>query len=875
MPLKNSRIKGTANKYDGRLDYDLPVPPWEGDTGFYLQDSTISNATLLSLAGSGLPINIRNFGGPDDLQRSDDSTVDGGDGFAYDVLIWELDDSVNVGFGQKTYFFREAPIPVGETGSISPQTVSLALGGSIKTATILIEDASYPAVTKGSGGADAIAGTEKSDGIFGDAGDDVIDGLENNDSLIGGEGNDLINGGSDSDVVVGNEGNDQLYGEAGGDRLSGLEGNDSLYGNSGNDILSGSSGDDSLYGGTGSDRLSGGSGQDRLLGNSGDDLYVLDDAGDGGDQVIELANQGIDTVQAAVSYTLPDHVEHLQLLGSIASSGTGNSLDNNLTGNAASNLLVGGEGNDILNGDDRYGLTEGSYVGSADTLQGGAGNDTLIGWFDSDTLTGGSGADRFIFAGTYSGYSPATNDGVDVITDFSRIQGDKVGLNENSFNFSAGPLPATAFRIGAAAISSGTQIIYNSATGDLFYDFDGLGGFAQIKIAVLSGAPTLTSSDIVIVDEIFSPSSSAIDSTISSSQSWTGTAAADRLIGREGADSIAAEAGNDLVFGLEGNDTLSGGGGNDRLNGGSGNDTINGDAGSDQLYGEAGEDRLSGGRGNDTLRGGTGNDILTGNEGSDRFNFFNPALDGIDTITDFDVTQDIVGIYVGNSITRSVFQTSGLAVNSPIAANQFRVGLQAASSSDRLIYNSSTGALFFDADGTGAAAQVQIAQISTGLALTSANFFACDDSNLNAPPEPINQTGTAGDDTLLGDERNNLLVGLEGNDLLSGEAGNDTLEGGRGSDRLYSGPGSDRLKGGRGRDLFVLEKGAGRDIIQDFSDRVDRLGLADGLKFRRLTITQKGQNTLISFRQDPLALLIGVRARQLTAADFTAVSSIL
>ena len=83
--------------------------------------------------------------------------------------------------------------------------------------------------------------------------------------------------------------------------------------------------------------------------------------------VFENANEGIDTVETPLSYTLGAHLENLKLTGLDAASGTGNDLPNAISGNSAENLLSGGDGNDTLRGG-----------GGADTLDGGAGDDRLV-----------------------------------------------------------------------------------------------------------------------------------------------------------------------------------------------------------------------------------------------------------------------------------------------------------------------------------------------------------------------------------------------------------------------------------------------------------------------------------------------------------------
>ncbi|MBD2464075.1 hypothetical protein H6G89_24030 [Oscillatoria sp. FACHB-1407] len=129
-------------------------------------------------------------------------------------------------------------------------------------------------------------------------------------------------------------------------------------------------------------------------------------------------------------------------------------------------------------------------------------------------------------------------------------------------------------------------------------------------------------------------------------------------------------------------------------------------------------------------------------------------------------------------------------------------------------------------------------------------------------------TGLAGNDQLVGDLGSDLLEGNENNDQLLGGVGNDQLRGGSGSDRLDGGKGRDTLFGGSDRDLFVLRRRDGRDTIQDFRDRQDRLALSGGLRFQNLTVRQVGRNTLISAGSEALAFLKGVRAAQITAADF-------
>jgi Ca2+-binding RTX toxin-like protein len=122
---------------------------------------------------------------------------------------------------------------------------------------------------------------------------------------------------------------------------------------------------------------------------------------------------------------------------------------------------------------------------------------------------------------------------------------------------------------------------------------------------------------------------------------------------------------------------------------------------------------LIGGAGNDYLDGGDGNDTLIGGSGADIFKLYYRTNAGIDTITDFNILED--KIYFSD-----VFG-SGMAWGD-LSSDRFVLGSAAMDSNDRFIYNSTTGALFFDYDGAGGRDQVQFAQLSTGLSLSAANF---------------------------------------------------------------------------------------------------------------------------------------------------------
>lgn len=192
---------------------------------------------------------------------------------------------------------------------------------------------------------------------------------------------------------------------------------------------------------------------------------------------------------------------------------------------------------------------------------------------------------------------------------------------------------------------------------------------------------------------------------------------------------IAGYSGNYYLYGGDGNDYIEGGDrSNNRLYGEAGNDTLiaaqspfcvnylNGGAGNDTLKGgfNGAGDTLLGGAGNDQITGLFGDDTLTGGAGADRF-IFN-GNDSVDKITDFSVIDDTIVVSADSF-------ASGLISGAAITSAQFTIGAAAAKTSDRFIYNKATGALFFDTDGTGATEQVQLAGLSTGLAMTNADIL--------------------------------------------------------------------------------------------------------------------------------------------------------
>ncbi|WP_427156883.1 hypothetical protein ACQFX9_15860 [Aliinostoc sp. HNIBRCY26] len=380
---------------------------------------------------------------------------------------------------------------------------------------------------------DAITGTSASETVNGTDSNDVIYGLNGNDQLLGKAGNDILSGGAGHDTLDGGLGADTLVGGTGndiyyvdnlgdviveeanagtdlvqaaiswqlGDHLENLvltgttsingtgnSRNNVLTGNSAANVLSGGDGNDWLFGLAGHDTLNGNNGNDILNGGKGNDIYYVDNLGD---VIVEEANAGTDLVQAAISWQLGDHLENLVLTDTTSIDGTGNSRNNVLTGNSAANVLSGGDGNDWLFGLAGHDTLNGNN--GNDILNGGKGNDLLIGGRGNDSLTGDAGRDSFQLS------LPVVDD-FDTITDFS-ITDDKILLSKAEFGLTQGlgVLNASAFRLGTSATTASDRLIYDQATGNLFFDTDGLSGNTQVQIAQLTTKPLLSNTHITII----------------------------------------------------------------------------------------------------------------------------------------------------------------------------------------------------------------------------------------------------------------------------------------------------------------------------------------------------------------------------------------
>ncbi|MDQ4087161.1 MAG: calcium-binding protein [Pseudomonadota bacterium] len=154
----------------------------------------------------------------------------------------------------------------------------------------------------------------------------------------------------------------------------------------------------------------------------------------------------------------------------------------------------------------------------------------------------------------------------------------------------------------------------------------------------------------------------------------------------------------------------------DTLQGLAGNDRLYGYAGDDTLVGGTGADRISGGAGHDWIFGGSGNDTLMGGTGQDDFHFdTRPGSGNVDNITDFRIGED--AIY----LNRDIF--TGITADGVLSQSAYTEGTSARDSSDRIVYDQANGRIFYDPDGTGAAAQVLFATVTAGTNLEAVDFF--------------------------------------------------------------------------------------------------------------------------------------------------------
>ncbi|MER8699544.1 calcium-binding protein [Mesorhizobium sp. M1273] len=398
----------------------------------------------------------------------------------------------------------------------------------------------------------ATTGTEPppvdtSDTLYGTSGDDVFHGAGGH-TMIGYGGNDTyyVEDVRDKEIEAAGGGTDKVLASASHALAAGSEIELLATSNPSGTMaihLAGNEFGQIIQGNAGFNIINGGGGADTMAGYGGPDTYYVDNAGD---RVIEAVGGGADRVVTSVSHTLSAGSE-IEILatnnpsGTTAINVTGNEFGQTIQGNAGANIINGGGGADKMvgyGGNDTYyvdnagdkvyeavgggsdkvlasvshALLAGSQIellattnpsstsainltgnAFAQTIQGNAGANVINGGGGADILTGNGGNDAFVFNSALG----AGN--IDKVTDFNKLQ-DKIQLDDAVFaGLKLGGLSSDAFFAGTAAHDSSDHIIYNSSTGALSFDSDGIGGAAQIQFATLSPGLSLTAGSFLVI----------------------------------------------------------------------------------------------------------------------------------------------------------------------------------------------------------------------------------------------------------------------------------------------------------------------------------------------------------------------------------------
>ncbi|MEH2070383.1 MAG: calcium-binding protein [Nostoc sp.] len=616
--------------------------------------------------------------------------------------------------------------------------------------------------------------------LDGGADDDTLIALgsQGNNLLFGGDGNDYLDTGEFPNLngTVASLGNNTLNGGAGNDRLraDSPKGNNLLSGDNGDDYLSvsGSSGfrrtsyyDDFEFSPSGDNTLNGGAGNDTLLAkySAGDNLL----SGDDGNDYLSISGYVISFSGGDIFYPSTGN--------NTLNGGTGNdTLD--VTDSIGNNLLSGGDGNDSFSVDN----------GSKDTIDGGKGDDLLsvdysnanggitstfnattntgsitaatedrvsyknierlniIGTAYDDNIVGTNGNDT-LFAGTGGKDTIDGGKGDDLLSvDYRNATG---GIS-STFNAATntGSITAGMYRVSYKNIErlniTGTNyndnIVGNNGNDTLSGGYGGKdtidGGKGDDLLSVdyrnATGGITSTFNAATNTGEITAGTYGVSYKNIEQLNIIGGTIYNDNIVGSNGNDTLSMDiSAKDTVDGGQGNDLLYVYG--DPFQGitSTFNATTNTGEITAGTYGVSYknieqlnitgtdyDDYIVGSNGNDTLSGGYiggGNDTLIGGAGNDTF-ILDLLSGSVDKISDFSTTNDLIQV--------SAFGDSSL-LPGVLKANQFAIGTSATTTSQRLIYDASTGALLYDADGSANQyTQFQFGQLSAGLSLTNNNF---------------------------------------------------------------------------------------------------------------------------------------------------------
>jgi Ca2+-binding RTX toxin-like protein len=430
-----------------------------------------------------------------------------------------------------------------------------------------------------------------------------VSGADGNDRIVLDETNGVLPNAS----LSGGNGNDTLVGGSGADSLNGDAGDDLLLGNGGNDQLLGGAGNGSVVGVAVSDQSCGQGGYGRIRGNTGDGTDLNE--GGAGVDTIEVNGGNVSetfsaTAAAAGTRVLIQRTTPLPFSLDIGGSeklvlnanggndtfngGTGLAtlMSFTINGGAGNDTLLGTDGADVLNGGDGDDFVDGNA--GADHASLGAGNDTFK-WDPgdgSDVIEGQAGIDRMVFNGA------KTDENIDISASAGRLRFFRTAGN---ITMDTNGVETIEFN---ALIAASNVTVHNLAGTDVknvnlnLVPNDGLAGAASQSVIVegTSGNDT-----IAVGSDVRGITVSGLAAFVNIS----GSGVSDKL-------TINALGGNDLVNALELNANLI----SLTVDGGAGNDILIGSAGNDTLLGGDGNDFLLGAQGVDQLIGGTGSNVL-------------------------------------------------------------------------------------------------------------------------------------------------------------------------------------------------------------------------------------------------------------------------
>ena len=427
--------------------------------------------------------------------------------------------------------------------------------------------------------------------VFGLAGQDTITIVETNGALpkanlFGGGGNDVLTGGS---------GNDQLFGESGNDTLLGKGGFDLLFGGNDNDTLTGGDADDQAFGQSGTDRMVWNPGDDTDLNEGGADVDTVEvNGGNGAEQFTTTANGtrvrfdrlnpapfsiDIGTSEKLVlnanggddSFSATGNLA--ALIGITVDGGTGN---DNLLGSNGVDILLGGDGNDFVDGQQG---NDTAFLGAGDDSfqwDPGDGNDTIEGQAGFDTMPfNGSAANENMEVSANGGRVRFTRNIANIVMDLNDVESivartlggaDNLVVNDLS-GTDVTNVVADLAAVGGGDDLAADNVITNATNGEDVVSVAGTGPNATVRglAARVAVSGAIAGSDRITVNAL------AGDDVVDA----TALAANSALLTVSGGD------GDDVILGGAGNDTLLGGAGDDVIIGGPGTDTIDGAPGDD------------------------------------------------------------------------------------------------------------------------------------------------------------------------------------------------------------------------------------------------------------------------------------------------------